>query len=165
MCLPEHFWLGWVPFCIKHNDFFVFTIVYCLSCESVLALQFCRSWGEAGVKAASPVYWLLPSREKFPSFISFLSSLICRPWGIRFKRERFKSPHVSRETCAGFFSPFSGPFGLKQAGITQNKFWQKDYPSRVKPKTRVQGENVSITGSLDCNFDYIPSNPDCNPGL
>ena len=41
--------------------------------------------GRGGVKAASPVCWLLPSREKFPILIYFLSSLMCRPWGIRLK--------------------------------------------------------------------------------
>ena len=90
MCPPEHVCLGWVSFCVKQSVL-CFTLVCCVLCElceSLLALEWCKSRGVAGVKAASPVWWLLPSREKFPILISFLSSLMCRPWGIRLKRER-----------------------------------------------------------------------------
>jgi hypothetical protein len=55
MCPPEHVWLRWVSFCMQQSAF-CFTLVCCVLCElfeSVLALESCRSWGVAGVKAAS----------------------------------------------------------------------------------------------------------------
>jgi hypothetical protein len=57
MCPPEDAWLGRVPFYIKHS-ILCFTLVCCVLCElfeSVLALECCRPWGVAGVKAASTV--------------------------------------------------------------------------------------------------------------
>jgi len=44
-----------VSFCVKQSVF-CFTLVCCVLCElceSLLALEWCKSWGEAGVKAAS----------------------------------------------------------------------------------------------------------------
>ena len=46
-----------MSFCVKQNVL-CFTLVCCVLCElceSLLALEWCKSWGVAGVKAASPV--------------------------------------------------------------------------------------------------------------
>jgi hypothetical protein len=61
-----------------------FTLVCCVLCElyeSVLALECCESWGVAGVKAASPVCWQLPSREKIPILIHFFCYFSVSPMG------------------------------------------------------------------------------------
>ena len=76
MCPPENLWLGWMAFSIKRTLLLVLSCVaYCLMCESVLALECCRSWGVTGVKAASPVWWLEVSkstrRKHTPDFIFF----------------------------------------------------------------------------------------------
>jgi hypothetical protein len=63
-----------------HNEKFILFLLSCVACcvlcESVLAHERPYLWGVAVVKAESP------------DLISFLSSLMCRPWGIRLKRER-----------------------------------------------------------------------------
>jgi hypothetical protein len=77
---------------IKHCSFFK-TLACCVLrevFESMLALGRCKkSWGVARVKAVSPVCWQLLPREELPSLF-FLSSLMCRPWGIVHKRKRNK---------------------------------------------------------------------------
>ena len=43
---------------LLHKEKLSFSLVYCVLCElceSILALEWCKSWGVAGVKAASPV--------------------------------------------------------------------------------------------------------------
>jgi hypothetical protein len=89
MCPPEHVWLGWVSFCIKQSSFCLNPVgcIICELCESVLALECCRSWAVAGVKAAFQVMAAAVESESFKSyFISFVFDV--SSWGIRLKRER-----------------------------------------------------------------------------
>jgi len=72
---------------------FCFTFARCMLCklcESVFALGCCRSCGVEGVNSTSLVRRLLLSKLKLPIPVSFLSSLQCRPWRFRLKRERNK---------------------------------------------------------------------------
>ena len=44
--------------------------------------------GRGGVEGRVPSLMTAAVEREFPILISFLSSLMCRPWGIRLKRER-----------------------------------------------------------------------------
>jgi hypothetical protein len=93
MCSPEH--SSWADCPLHKGKCICFTPACCVLCafqecelcESVLILGCCKFRGVAGVKAASPVI-ISAVESEGPSLVSFLLSLMCRPWGIWHKRER-----------------------------------------------------------------------------
>ena len=72
MCPPEHVWLSWMSFCIKKSDFFLLSYVpSCVSFKIRCWLWVCcMFFGVAGVKAATPVWWLQLPKVKLPSLFS-----------------------------------------------------------------------------------------------
>ena len=72
--------------------------------KSTVSRAFCTG-GQERVYFAATLAVLLMSREKFPILISFLSSLMCRPWGIRLKKQSTlcftQKDTQPSQTCSG----------------------------------------------------------------